>query len=267
MMPISMSTAALEQTFERTFAVNGPANLEVNLDSGVVRVSVGEPGAIRVRGILRARRWLFGLGNCEDRIHWLAANPPIRQDGNSVLIEGDFHDVTILLDIAVPRDTRVQARTDSGDIRVEGVTGPVLCESDSGRIEIGDIDGGVRATSDSGSIEIRGLRGGLFAETDSGAIDAVEVAGSVEAETDSGAIRIGQTLAAPVRARTDSGAIDLRIAPEAGYNLRVSTDSGSVNLPPLTFQRSRSPHNVEAQVLGGGPLVDIESDSGSVDIR
>jgi hypothetical protein len=263
-----MNASTAEQTFERTLSVTRPASIDLNLDSAIVRVSAGETDAIRIRGILRARRSLLGWGSSEDRMHQIASNPPIEFGGNAVRIDGrDLHEVTLLLDIVVPADTRVHARADSGDIRVEGVAAPVACQTDSGTIEIGNIEAGVRASSDSGRIQICGVRGAVFAEADSGSIDALDVSGPVEASADSGAIRISQATAAPVRARADSGSIDVKLAPESGYNIRVVTDKGPVTLPALTFQRTRSRHETEGQVLGGGPMVDIKTDSGGIDIR
>lgn len=108
-----MNASTAEQTFERTLSVSRPASIDLNLDSGIVRISAGETESIRIRGILRARRSLLGWGSSEDRMHRIAANPPIEYGGNTVRIDGrDFHDVTLLLDIVVPPDTRVHARAD-----------------------------------------------------------------------------------------------------------------------------------------------------------
>lgn len=262
-----MNGSAVEATFERTFAVGAHASLEVNLEAGLVRVSVGEPNAIRIHGILRARRSIFGWGDPEEQLHWAAGNPPIEQDGSSVRVREPGRGMILLAEIAVPPETRVHAEADSGDIRVEGLSAPVVCQVDSGTIQVGNIDGGVRARSDSGSIEIRNIRGPVIAEADSGSIDALDIDGPVEVKADSGAISIRQTVAAPVRASADSGSIGLSLAAASGYNIRVHTDHGSVSLPELSFQRSRSRHEVEGQVLGGGPAVDLRTDSGNIDVR
>ncbi len=267
-----MPQTSAEATFDRTLPVTGQVTLDIDLDSGVVVILGGESGALRVRGVLRARRSFLSWGSIEDRLHWLEQHPPIRQNGNHLQIGytgGDsmLRGITLLLEITVPAETQVRARTDSGDIRVREIKGPVACEADSGEIEIAQIHSGVRASADSGSIRIAEVNGAVYAEADSGSIQAMDIHGAIEAKTDSGSIRLSQAEAAPIRARADSGSIDVRLAPEGGYNLRAKNDGGSVNAPEMTFVRTLSRNEVEGQVRGGGPLVDLENDSGTIDIR
>src|SRR5579885_778364 len=132
-----MANPPNESSFEHTLSVNGPVDLDVATHSGVIRVATGNPGMVRIRGVFRGRRSLFGLGDSAGRLEEFASHPPVEQNGNCIRI-GDLHDrwmlrgVTMLLDIAVPRDTRVRALVDAGDVRVQGITGPLIAEADSG---------------------------------------------------------------------------------------------------------------------------------------
>jgi len=241
----------------------------VGTHSGIVRVRPGENGSVRVRGILRARRSL--LSDTEEWLQNIAANPPIEQSGDSVRI-GDVHDrwllrgFSILLDIVVPADTRVRTLSDAGDIRIEDIAGPVICETDAGRIEVSGIGSHVRASADSGRIVLRKINGPVDASADSGDIEALDIAGAIAARTDSGSIRLSQTVAASVRAEADSGSIALQLVPEAGYNLRVRTDSGKVRVPEMAVHGTLSRHAAEGQIRGGGPSVHLETDSGSIEV-
>ncbi|MGA3023481.1 MAG: DUF4097 family beta strand repeat-containing protein [Bryobacteraceae bacterium] len=264
-----------EGTFETILSVTGPATLDVAVDSGLVRVYAGDAGSVRIRGILRARRSLFGWGSVEDRIRQLEAKPPVEQNGNTVRV-GDVADrwllrgVALFLEIAVPGDTRIRALADSGDIRVQGVSGPVDCETDSGDVEVSAISADVHASSDSGSIRIRQVKGRVYASADAGDAEALDIAGDIEVSTDSGEIRISQTVAAPVRAEADSGGISVKLAPGAGYNVSLRTDHGRITVIEAEGQeivwRTRSEREVDGRICGGGPTVDLETDSGDIDI-
>lgn len=264
----------MEGTFERTLTVTGPVSLDVSVHSGVIRVVRGESGSVRIRGVLRARSPVFlGLfvgGPPGERISAIESNPPIKQSGNAIGV-GDVTDrwllrgINLLLEIAAPADTEVRALADSGDIRIEAIDGPVECETDSGQIEIKGIGSEVRASSDSGAIHIQGVKGSVDTRTDSGRIDALEVAGTIDAKTDSGAIQLSQTVVAPVCAQSDSGRIRVKLGDTGGYTIRARTDSGQIELPQMTRQRL-SRHQLEGDVRGGGSVVDLETDSGGIEV-
>ena len=261
----------VEGSFERVCPVDGPVQLDVSVDSGFVRVTAGDPNMVRVRGILRARRWLFDWGNVEERIRQLEANPPVEQRGNSVRV-GDVADrwllrgIALFLEIAAPAHTAVRALGDSGDIRVEGIQGPVDCETDSGEIEVSGIGTDVSVSTDSGAIRIRSVKGRVRAATDHGEIDALETAGPIEANTDHGGVRLSQLVAAPIHAETDHGSISVKLAPEAGYNVSVRTDHGTITVPEMEWRERPTNQEVNGRIRGGGPVVDIETDHGDIDI-
>jgi hypothetical protein len=260
-----------EGSFERTFAVNGAVDLDLNTDSGGITVVPGPAGTVRVRGILKLNRGLFRQGDAERRLRELEANPPVVQNGNSIRVAvRDPHmlrDISMRLEVQAPAASRLRARADSGGIDVRGIKGPIDCETDSGGIHAYDIDGEVRATADSGGIDIRRVNGPVYAHADSGGIDALEVAGVVEATVDSGGIRISQTKAAAIKAQADSGGADITLASTGGYELQAHTDSGGITAPEMTVRGNISRRHVAGRVRGGGPLVDVRTDSGRISIR
>ena len=256
--------------FERTLAVTGPVTLDVSANSGVIRVQGGEAGSVRIRGVARAKSSFFIWGDLSGRMRRIGVDPPIAQDGNAIGV-GDVTDrwllrgINLLIEIVTPADTEVRALADSGDIRIEGIDGPVECETDSGEINVGSIRSEVRAKSDSGGIHIQLVKGAVDAQSDSGHIEALEVEGTIDANTDSGDIRLWQTAAAPVCARADSGRIRVKLASSGGYSIRARTDHGRIDLPVLTRQRL-SRHEFEGDVRGGGSVVDLETDSGDIEV-
>jgi hypothetical protein len=264
----------MEGTFERTLTVTGPVSLAVSVNSGVIRVVRGEAGSVRVRGVLRARSPLFmGLfvgGPPGERIRTIESNPPIRQEGNEIGV-GDVADrwllrgINLLVEITTPADTEVRALADSGDVRIEGLDGPVECGTDSGEINIASIGSDVRVNSDSGGIHIQTVKGAVDARSDSGHIEALEIEGTIDANTDSGDIRLSQTVVKPICAHADSGRIRVKLANQGGYSARARTDNGRIELPAMTRQRL-SRHELEGDIRGGGCVVDVETDSGDIEI-
>jgi hypothetical protein len=261
-----------EGTFEKTLAVSGPVELEIRTDSGSVTVRAGAASAIVVKGIIRtSRRWPFSH-DPESVVRALQSDPPIRQSGNSIQIgtsidpERQKH-VSIEYDLLVPADTRLRAHSDSGELTIAGIGGPVDAEADSGSVRVSNIGGAVHAETDSGEVEVEAIQGNLQAQSDSGGIRARGIAGGIEASADSGGIHLQQTTAGPIRASSDSGSITVELT-RAGYDISAQSDSGGIDTDvPLTTTGMIRRNRVEGKIRGGGPLVVLEADSGGIHIR
>lgn len=259
-------------SFDKSLSVSGPVDLDVQTDSGGIYVTEGSSGSVRIHAILRAEHGWFNAGDAQAHIRELERNPPIEQDGNRIRV-GYVRDrsllrgVSIRFEIETPAETQLRARADSGGIHVEGIHGPVDSKTDSGGVEIRDIGAQVHAEADSGGIHIHSVKGGVFARADSGGVEAMDVAGAIDAQTDSGSVRVSQTRADSIRAKADSGGITVRLAPGAGYTVSAETDSGSISVPEMTVSSSFSRHHIEGKVRGGGPIVTIHAESGSVTVE
>ena len=106
-------------------------------------VTAGEPSVARVVGYTRgyADRWTPDRpGVVADRVRTIEANSPIVLDGG-VLRVGHLdrlqhRQVGISYEMVAPANTRVRARTGTGNVRVVGVTGAVDARTGSGSMEI-----------------------------------------------------------------------------------------------------------------------------------
>lgn len=269
--PFAWATLA-EGSFDKSVPISGTVELDVKTDSGGITVVPGAAGVVMVHAILKAEHNWHGSGDVESRIRELERNPPVEKNGNQVRI-GYVHDrellkgVSMRLEIETPPQTQLRARADSGGIRVEGIQGPVDAHTDSGGIEVHNIGSEVHVTADSGGIHVGNVNGNLTAHVDSGGIEADGVAGSIEAKADSGSIRLSQTKAAPIHVRADSGGVTLKLAQAAGYEARLETSSGRIRVPEMTVNGSFSGHRVEGKIRGGGPLIDIQVDSGGITVE
>jgi hypothetical protein len=72
--------------------------------------------------------------------------------------------------------------------------------------------------------------------------------------------------AAHIHAKADSGSVSVHLAPRAGYDINAETESGNISVPEMTVKSGFAEHHAEGKVRGGGPLVKVGADSGSVTI-
>src|SRR5580692_7211723 len=128
-------------TFEKTFQVSGPVDLEVQTHSGDIIVRSGPAGSVSIRGkIFVSDHWL--AGNRHSEVAEIEQQPPLRQDGNSIHIDYvNARDISVDYEITVPADTAVRAHTGSGDQTIEGVHGNADLESGSGDMRLSQLTG------------------------------------------------------------------------------------------------------------------------------
>lgn len=268
-----LALASVPGSFDRTLPVSGAVNLDVRSERGGVIITAGASTSVRVHAVIKPRFGRVDFDLAEANIRALEKNPPIEQAGNRIRIgyvkdQALLRAVSIRFEIEVPRTTEVHAVTESGGIRIDGITGPVETLTGSGRTEISNVGGRVAVQSQSGGIDLSSIRGAVEARNSSGSIDALRVGGSVHAETKSGAIRISQVSAAPIRAVSGSGSLKVKLASGSGYTIDALSGSGKVKGPAeIMVQRSKDTHRLRAQLGAGGPLVDLDTRSSSIDIK
>jgi hypothetical protein len=278
-------------SFQKSFSVNGPVDLEVFTHSGDITVRHGATGIVSVSGkIYLSTGWLSGTRN--DAVIELEKNPPIQQSGNRVHIDYvAASNISIDYEITVPPDTMLRTHSGSGDQVIEGIGKKLELESGSGDMRLRDISGDVHTRSGSGDVEARGIAGPVHAETGSGDIRLDESGsgdvrlqtgsgdievhganGSVNAETGSGYIMIAGNITSSWNIRTGSGDVRLDLPPQSAFDLDASTGSGdlSVNHPVATTVQGnldRRHHAINGKVGAGGPSLAVHSASGNVHIH
>ncbi|HEY1262095.1 MAG TPA: DUF4097 family beta strand repeat-containing protein [Terriglobales bacterium] len=301
--------AAAEGTFQRTLKVNGAVGLDIESGSGNITVQRGASGQVQIVGHIRASNWLFNSSNAEERVKRIQENPPIQQNGNEIIV-GRISDpelrrnISISYEVTVPVETRVHARTGSGNEEVTGVNGPADLQTGSGNLTVSDVGSTVRAETGSGNINADRIQGSLRARSGSGDIRATGVAGGFDGSAGSGNIDLTQTASGSVRVDTGSGGIDLRgvrgsleakagsgdihaegdptgawdvhtgsgtvklrLASSTSFDLYAHTGSGNISVgQPITVQGSLGRKEVRGKVRGGGVSVEVETGSGEIEI-
>jgi DUF4097 and DUF4098 domain-containing protein YvlB len=216
-----------------------------------------------------------------------------------------FHNISISYEITTPAETKLHSSSGSGDVHVDGVNGPTEANSGSGSVRLNNIGGETQAHSGSGDIEMDSIKGNAVAKTGSGSVHAMGIAGAFTGSSGSGDIRFEQTSPGDVdvssgsgsieikgakgavkaqtgsgnitaqgdptgewKLRTGSGSVDVEFPEQAAYELVAHTSSGSIHTNhEMTVQGTISPRELRGKVHGGGPVVDLSTSSGSIEIR
>ena len=176
--------------------VAGPvSDIQVSSDSGHVTVTTGGEGVT----VHRVVHYQSG-----------APHPGQRLSNGTLTFTKGCSRCAIDYDLTVPASVHVRASSDSGSVRVAGVAG-------------------ADARSDSGSLTVEHVTGGVSAHTDSGRVTVDDVGGTLDVATSSGSVRASTLRSAIVRASSDSGSVRLDCAAVPG-NLRTTSHAGSVHI-------------------------------------
>ena len=283
--------ASVVGTFDRSFQVSGPVDLEVLTRSGDITVRSGSSGSVSIHAKIHSGNSWFG-GDNKVEVQELQNNPPIRQNGNSIRIDYvNLRNISVDYEITVPEDTTVHTHSGSGDQTVEGVrgntdlesgsgdlllarlTGEVRFQTGSGNIRAHQISGPARAKAGSGDIEIEEVGSGdVDIRTGSGNITAHGINGGFRAEAGSGDIHGDGMPRNMWSIRTGSGNVILRVPSDQAFDVDVSSNSGSVTMDhPVTttiqgrIQESRK--SVVGKVRGGGPMISVHTGSGDIHLQ
>lgn len=298
-------------SFQKTLTVSGAADISVRTGSGTITVRPGPGNTVQISAKIQASdSWFFNNSkySASERVRMIESNPPVTQTGDVIVI-GKIEDselrknVSIDYELTVPANTKLRGDSGSGDIRINGIAGPLTARSGSGTVDATDIGGSTKISTGSGDIRLRNIKGSVSAETGSGTINANGVEGMFDGQTGSGDITMSQTAPGTVRATTGSGTVrltnvvggatvstgsgDISISGEAragwethsgsgtihistpktaNFDIDAHASSGSVKVGrPVTMEGTFKANKVRGRVGNGGVL--LKASSGSGDIR
>jgi hypothetical protein len=280
--------ASVIGTFDRSFQVSGPVDLEVLTRSGDITVRNGAAGAVTIHAKIQSSNSWFG-GDHKAEAQQLQSNPPVRQNGNSIRIDYvNINNISIDYEITVPEETALRAHTGSGNQTIEGLRGNIELESGSGDLRLARLTGDMRFQTGSGNIRGREIAGPAKVKAGSGDIEIEETgSGDMEIRTGSGNINVsginggfhaeagsgdihGKGVPKNMwSVRTGSGNVTLSVPHDAAFDVDVSSSSGRVTLghPVTTTVQGRVEEmkkSVVGKVLGGGPIISVHTGSGDV---
>jgi DUF4097 and DUF4098 domain-containing protein YvlB len=255
-----------EATFARDLTVNGRVDLTVQTGSGSIHLTPGASGHVHIVGRVRSS-W----GANDEQVREIADHPPVEQTGNIVRVGAqhqNWHNISIDYEIEAPADAFLTAQSGSGNVDDDGVGADAKLSTGSGSVHATGLEGGPSLNTGSGNIyaELKG-DGDARAQTGSGSIELHGVHGALKAETGSGDIKIEGRPMGPWKLTTGSGSVELWTA-DSALTLDAHTGSGSIHSDrEMLTQGTEEHHHVTGKIAGGGPLVKIETGSGSIKVH
>jgi hypothetical protein len=240
--------------------------------NGALRVSTGG-GPIRldrINGMVIATTagGEINLGNMGGSVRCTSAGGPIRAGkiAGEAILETAGGDITAG-EVGGP----LRASTAGGAVYITQAGASVTVSTAGGAIDVGAARGMVHAESNSGAIRI-GAANGVQCDTGGGAIRLSNVTGALRASTSVGNV-IAQLLAGgrPEDSVliTDLGDITVFVPSNLGIRILAQIDSGGkiVSDFPQVKLRTGNRQVAEGDVNGGGPLLRLSSDRGTIYIR
>lgn len=257
---------ATEASFDRNITFSGRADLNIANGAGSIHITQGPAGQMHIAGRVRSD-W----GGDESRVGEIAAHPPIEQTGNIVRIgvhRPGLQHISIDYEIQAPADAYLTVSDGSGDMTIDGVGANAKLETGSGNIHATGLRGGFSASSGSGSIYAEQIgQGDVRVETGSGTVELRNIDGGLHAQTGSGSIKAGGKPVGPWKLETGSGSVEIWTG-GAAFSLDAECGSGSIHSDvPVASQGSDNKRHLAGKVNGGGPLVKIQTGSGSIRIH
>jgi DUF4097 and DUF4098 domain-containing protein YvlB len=171
--------------------------------------------------------------------------------------------------------------TGAGSIRVDKCSGTVKATTGGGSVELGDIGGPAEIETGAGSIRLASAKGRVQAQTGGGSIQ-LDGATSVRAETSAGGI-IVKLLSSSAAARSNStletsaGDITVYLANDLAISVwaqievanghTIHSDFSDIHVSSEGGEYGPRTVRAEGQLNGGGPVLKVRTNSGSVNFR
>lgn len=187
------------------------------------------------------------------------------------------------IDVQITREgdtIRVVARRPAGvsminlraavTMRVPAATGASL-ETSNGEVKVQGVEGPIKAHSHNGAIELKGATGALDLRTTNGRVACEATDAVVTAETSNGAIDFRGTLAAGGSTfETANGAVRVKLPADASFALDAKTSNGKVEAPDFGLRPGKGPRSKHlVATVGEDPKVrlKIRTSNGGVKVE
>ena len=262
---------------QKSFEIDGPAQIEVRLASGEIEIDPTLEGRIEVELIAHDEdsQRLVDEARVElhDR-HLLVDVPHKRGGGFGLGLMFGRNGITCR--IRCPHTSGLSVRSKSADVLTRGTIGGLNVQTASGDVDVDRVDGGVNIKSASGDVSANEVGGGVSIQTASGDISLEVVRGAINVATASGDLSIaeaydnvsantvsgdqdhGAVMRGNVTAHSVSGDVTIGIRRGSKVFLDCNTVSGDT--------KSELELTTEAP-SGDGPLVEVRAKTISGDIR
>lgn len=231
---------------EKTFEVEGPVRLDVQLTSGEIDVDATVTGRAEVELIAHdgEAQQLVDAARVELRDDELVVDVPWRRGLN---LGSFFSDRGVTCRIRCPEGSSLKARTKSADVRVrgtladvdaatasgdvglDGVMGALVAKTASGDVAAGSVGARANVNTASGDVKLGRVAGALAVNSASGDVSVAALAADGKANTASGDISLDEVVRGEVSANSASGDVRIGIGRGSRAHLDCATVSGDTH--------------------------------------
>jgi DUF4097 and DUF4098 domain-containing protein YvlB len=265
---------------QKSFAVTGPAELEVRLTSGEVEIEAVQ-GAESVDVELIANdeesQQLVDAARIELRERHgnpeVVVDVPQRRGGFN--IGSLFSRSGITCRIRTPEGSGLDARTKSADVIVRGTLAGANVATASGDVHLQDVDGGINVKTASGDVQARRVAAGVNVQSASGDVEVEVARGPLNVQTASGDLTVGEAWdnvnASTVSGDQEHGAVYKGnvSAHSVSGDVRVGVRRGSkvfLDCSTVSGDTSSELDMLADPPAGDGPLIELRAKTVSGDI-
>lgn len=265
--------AARVRDWTKTWNVPAAPVVRIVTDDATVRIRRGPPGTVHARVHYSVRTWGMTSGVKDPKVLLEQEKDAIRiearERSNWVAFGGIETKYTI--DVTVPANCDLSARTTDGSITCDPLEGRISLESGDGRIRASGLRGTLVLWSGDGSIQADSLDGSLMARTTDGRLAVGGRFDHLDLRTGDGrleaTLRPGSQPAGPWSLETGNGSLLVRIPRDLRVMLDAASREGAlkVDLPVETKGAIRD--RTLAGALNGGTVpLRLRSGDGSITI-
>jgi predicted Ser/Thr protein kinase len=270
-----------EAHFFRTLPVEPVGKLTMKVDRGSVSVTGSDQNTVEVQVDRKVTR----AGDSEAARMLKEEHLVVKQTGNDISITtgepADFHNhsfwdwltepnLNVHYEITVPRKFDARLKTSGGNIKVTGLQGDAEVKTEGGSLDFNDIGGRVNGQTEGGGIRAVSCKNELLIQTQGGGITIERFTGPrVQAATEGGSISADFAAApkADCELRTEGGSVTARLPHGAAVTLDAHTEGGSVRTDlPVQVQGQFHNSTLKGTINGGGPLLKLETEGGSIEV-
>ncbi|MCP2256921.1 putative adhesin [Streptoalloteichus tenebrarius] len=234
---------------QESYAVPGPAEVDVTIGAGRVEVRLGEDAEVRVEvrhapeatgpfasGLTGLVSWVTSQFGGRDGEPADAAAEAVRQTrveltGHRLVVRTPkalpLKMVPVAVTVHAPNGSQVAVQSGTADVTVSGTAQRLDVATGTGDVAVERAEGKVSVHTGSGAVRLGPMLGGLRARTGTGDLEVSSVDGPATLLSGSGDVWVGAARA-NVTARSGTG--DLTIAEAATGRIELQTGSGEIRV-------------------------------------
>jgi len=281
------STASAEE-YNKSYTVAHRADVRVHADESSVRIVTSDSKQVE----FHVRYEGFTAIQVGNKLHVDSQQSGDRLDLTVQISPGitlGFSNRTISTEVRMPRDADLLIETSDGAIEASAIDGQITLHTKDGGVKVWQLSGHIDLQTSDGGIRADNLKGECMLQTSDGTVTALNVDGKLTAASKDGSIRAagrfdfldletadgsvrarigeGSKMASAWNIRTKDGSVTVSLPSDFPANLDVGTRDGSVGVElPVTVQGQQDRKHLRGTIDGGGPLLSVQTLSGSVRI-